>query len=328
MTELLTPATPRVFVVRADYGRYADAFKNGGYFAIGWLPDTILAQIQTRAELRNLYEIAYPEVTKSALIGNHIGQIARFLFDIKPGDYILTPTSETEWINYGIVTDEPYIFSKADVYCPYHHRRRIKWARQPLRRSSFSVPLKNTMRSLLTVFEVSKSGEIFETLGKPELIKPVEAKSLLMHEIVIERILEQDAEFFEFLVADLLRAMGFDARQTGRSGDGGVDAEGVLDMDGLAQINLKVQAKRYAGAKINGSVIVSFRGSIPNCSQGAFITTSSYSKSAIEASQDPQFKRVNLIDGKQLVDLLGKYWDDLSPEYTGPLDLQKSWVLY
>lgn len=331
MTENLMPVTPRIFAVRAENGKYAEAFKQGSYVAIGWLPNLDLSQMQNKDELRSLYETSQPTSVTPTQMSNHVGQIARFLFDIKAGDYILTPTTETEWINWGIVLDESYEFSSVTDACPFPHRRNVKWNKNPLRRSDFSMPLKNTMRSLLTLFEISKSGaksgEIFELIGKPELISPIEAKSLLMHEVVLERILEQDAEFFEFLVADLLRAMGFDARHSGKSGDGGVDAEGVLDMGGLAQIDLKVQAKRYAGAKINGSVIISFRGSVPNSSQGAFITTSDYSKSAREAAQDPKFKRVNLINGRQLVDLLAEHWDELSPEIKLPLGLQKSWVL-
>lgn len=325
------PDTPRIFVVRAEVGKYAEAFKKGGYVAIGWLPDTDLSQVHDKNQLRSLYETISPEGITPMQMGNQVGQISRFMFDIKVGDYILTPTPETEWVNWGIVQDEAYVFSTANDDCPFAHRRNVKWNKEPLRRSDFSVPLKNTMRSLLTLFEISKSGaksgEVFEFIGKPELISPIEAKSLLMHEVVIERILGQDAEFFELLVADLLRAMGFDAKHSGKSGDGGVDAEGVLDMGGLAQIDLKVQAKRYAGAKINGSVIISFRGSVPNSSQGAFITTSDYSKSAREAAQDPKFKRVNLINGRQLVDLLAEHWDELSPEIKAPLGLQKSWVL-
>ncbi|AZI42082.1 hypothetical protein EHF33_04415 [Deinococcus psychrotolerans] len=331
MTENSMPTAPRIFVVRAEVGKYADDFKKGGYVAIGWLPNTNLSQVHDKNELKNLYETLSPDGVTPMQIGNQVGQISRFMFDIKAGDYILTPTAETEWINWGIVLDETYTFAIANDGCPFPHRRNVKWNKESLRRSDFSVPLKNTMRALLTLFEISKSGaksgEIFELMGKPELINPVEARSLLMHEVVIERILEQDAEFFELLVADLLRAMGFDAQHKGKSGDGGVDAEGVLDMGGLAQIDLKVQAKRYAGAKINGSVIISFRGSIPNSSQGAFITTSDYSKSAREAAQDAKFKRVNLINGRQLVDLLAEHWDELSPEIKIPLGLQKSWLL-
>ena len=36
---------PNVFCVRADYGRYADAFKGGGYVAIGWLEDRDLGHL-------------------------------------------------------------------------------------------------------------------------------------------------------------------------------------------------------------------------------------------------------------------------------------------
>jgi len=121
------------------------------------------------------------------------------------------------------------------------------------------------MRSLLTVFEVSQSSEVFSLLGLGNLITPLEEKALTMYELVLERILSKDADFFEMLITELLTAMGFDAEKTGKTGDGGVDSQGELDIGGLARIKLKVQAKRYqANSKINGAAIVSFRGSIPS----------------------------------------------------------------
>ena len=40
-----------VYCVRAQFGTYTDHFLNGGYVAIGWLPDNDLSRIQSRDEL-------------------------------------------------------------------------------------------------------------------------------------------------------------------------------------------------------------------------------------------------------------------------------------
>lgn len=329
MTGPSTFTAPRVFTVRADYGKYAKDFKHGGYVAIGWLPEVDLAAAQDRDELRSSYEKYYPEILKASVIGNHVGQISRFLLEIRPGDHILTPTEDSEFVNHGIVMGQPYSYMPNQPICPYPHHRAVKWSKESLRRSDFSVPLQNTMRALLTVFEVSQANEIFTLLGRKDLVSPLAQKAVDVYEVVLERILTLDAASFEQLVAHLLAAMGFEETEhTGRSGDGGVDARGTLNISGLAKIKLFVQAKRYqTNSRINAKAIQDFRGAIPNSAQGAFITTADYVKKAHEVANDPGFPRIGLINGKQLVDLLTEHWNKLPEEMQEQIGLRPGLVL-
>ncbi len=41
------------------------------------------------------------EDTSNVVIGQQVGQIARFLLEIGRGDYIITPAADTEYIYYG-----------------------------------------------------------------------------------------------------------------------------------------------------------------------------------------------------------------------------------
>lgn len=313
--------------IRADYGKYADDFKKGGYVAIGWMPESDLTGIDTE-QIRSEYEKAYPDVLKPTVIGNHSGQIRRFL-ELQAGDIVLTPTADSDFVNYGTVLDEPYFYVAGGDTCPYTHRRRVQWNEEPLRRSDFSVPLQNTMRSLLTVFEVSQIGEILTLIGKAELV-PVKAQKVQdVYEIVLERILSFDAYTFEQLVTQLLVAMGFEETQhTGQSGDGGVDARGTLNVGGLARIKLFVQAKRYnVGAKINAKAIRDFRGSVPSNAQGAFITTSDFAKGCYDVANEQGFPRIGLINGRQLVDLLTLHWENMPDEMKEQLGLRLGLVV-
>lgn len=71
-----------VWCVRAEFGTYAKQFVEGGYVAIGWIDDVDLSRIVTREELYPLYKQAHPDDTSNIVIGQQVGQIARFLLEI------------------------------------------------------------------------------------------------------------------------------------------------------------------------------------------------------------------------------------------------------
>ena len=92
-----------VYCVRAESGTYTKHFVDGGYVAIGWLDNDDLSQVTTRDELYPLYKAEYPADTSNIVIGQQVGQIARFLLEMQAGDYVITPAADTEWLHYGKV---------------------------------------------------------------------------------------------------------------------------------------------------------------------------------------------------------------------------------
>ncbi len=314
--------------VRAEFGQYTDAFVKGGYVAIGWLGDQSLSELSERQELYDIYRRAYPEDTSNVVVGQQVGQISRFLFELSPGDTVITPDRNTEILHYGIVQDLPYSFVPDDPACPYPHRRAVKWAKEPLLRSSLSVPLANTMRSSLTVFSVSQIDEILAATGRGELVKPSES-AFDPYESVLARVLELDDKEFEILVGHLLTALGFEGSEvTGKTGDGGVDATGELNVDNLAKIKVFVQAKRYKrGARISANVVKTLRSSIPSNGQGAFITTADFQRKAYNVALEANFPRIGLVNGRQLVDLLIEHWNEIPAEFQQRMGLKPGLVL-
>lgn len=304
-----------LYVVRADFGKYTDLFIKGGYVAIGWLHTIDLSNITERDELYPLYRKYHPEDTSNVVIGQQVGQIARFLLEIQPGDYVITPDANTDYVYYGVVQPgNSYYLADSSDGCPFTHRRKVKWNTVPILRNQFSVPFQNTIRSSLTVFRVNHLKDFLETIGKSELL-PENERSVKYdyYTSVLNQILALEAKEFEILISNLLTALGFEgSRHTGKVGDGGVDVTGELNVYGMAKIKLYVQAKRYQlGAKISAGTVKALRQSIPYNGQGAFITTADYQKAAEEVAVDPNFPRIGLINGKQLVDLLADYWEDV-----------------
>ena len=317
-----------VWCVRAEFGKYAQAFLKGGFAAIGWIEDKSLADCKSRDDIQMLYREAYPNDTSNIVIGQQVGQIARFLLEIQSGDIVITPDSNTELLHYGTV-ENGYQFAPDDTTCPYVHRRQVKWQPDPLLRSELSVPLQNTMRSSLTVFSVSRVEEILRLIGREGEIPPSKAKPYDPTNAVLEQVLLLDDKEFEILVGHLLTALGFEGSEVvGKTGDGGVDAIGELNASNLAKIRVFVQAKRYKlGTKISANTVRLLRTAIPFGGQGAFITTADFQRSAFDVALENGFPRIGLVNGEQLVDLLVEHWDDIPSEFQDRLSLKRGLVL-
>jgi len=314
-----------LYCVRAEFGTYTKQFIDGNYVAIGWLPKNDLSAIASRDELYPLYKKEYLKDTSNVVIGQQVGQIARFLLEIKAGDYVITPAQDTEFIYYGIIEANAYFFADGLDSCPYLHRKKVKWHKEPIQRSQFSVPFQNTIRSSLTVFYINHKKNFFTIIGKPELVPESEKKiEFDYYTSILNKILELDDQEFEILITHILNALGFEGSEhKGKVGDGGVDATGELNVSNMAKIKLFVQAKRYKlGTRITANVVKALRANIPAGGQGAFITTADYQKSAKEIAVEQGFPRIGLINGEQLVDILAEHWNAIPIEFREKLSLK------
>ncbi|HWH72255.1 MAG TPA: restriction endonuclease [Candidatus Sulfotelmatobacter sp.] len=125
---------------------------------------------------------------------------------------------------------------------------------------------------------------------------------------LLDQVKTASPAFFERLVIDLLVAMGYggsrqDAgRAIGKSGDGGID--GIIKEDKLGLDVIYVQAKRWEGT-VGRPEIQKFAGALQGqrANKGVFITTSGYSRDAIEYASLISSKII-LVDGEQLASLM------------------------
>ena len=116
------------------------------------------------------------------------------------------------------------------------------------------------------------------------------------------------ARFFERLVVDVVVAMGYggtrkDAGQAiGRSGDGGID--GIIKEDRLGLDIIYLQAKRWEGS-VGRPEIQKFSGALDghHARKGIFITSSSYTKEAVEYAAKV-VNKIILIDGPALAGMM------------------------
>lgn len=128
---------------------------------------------------------------------------------------------------------------------------------------------------------------------------------------VLDQVMGCTPAFFERLVVDMLVKMGYGgsrseaAKAVGRTGDGGID--GIIDEDRLGLDTIYIQAKRWESS-VGRPEIQKFVGALMGrrARRGIFITTSSFSKEAVEYVSTIDFK-VILIDGKRLAELMIDY---------------------
>lgn len=324
-----TVPLPNVWVVRADGGQFTDACVEGGYTGIGWdLGD--LSRVEDREELRAKYAEADPDETSNYVIGQQVGQIARFLWEIGPGDWVITPTADSAWLRYGRISDgASWAYSPIGEPGPYRYRRSVEWQERLLNRSEFSVPFQYKIRSSLTVYAVDLREEFLEKIGELQPPSAAGAVDDDPQRTVLSQILELNDKDFEELVKHLLSALGFeDPQVVGGSGDRGVDVTGTLNSSGLARVDVYVQAKRYQlGSKVESKDVRKLRQVIPIYGQGAVITTADFEQNAYGVASEVGFSRIGLVNGSQLVDLLIEHWRDIPKEFQDALGLQPGLVL-
>jgi len=137
---------------------------------------------------------------------------------------------------------------------------------------------------------------------------------------LLDTVKSASPAFFEHLVVELLVKMGYGGsrkeagRVVGGSGDQGID--GIINEDRLGLDVIYLQAKRWAN-DVNDAEIRNFVGSLAGhkASRGVFITTSTFTKKAIEyVAKIPQ--KVILIDGDRLAQLMIEHGVGVSPVAT------------
>lgn len=137
----------------------------------------------------------------------------------------------------------------------------------------------------------------------------IQNQNNLVKQRLIDRIQEMDPFQFEYLVAELLRKIGYEnVNVTKRSGDKGIDVIGNLTVGGLTSVKTVIQVKRYkTGNNISGKYITQLRGSAEVDQRGLIITTSDFTKDGIVESKALNKMPVALVNGAKLIELLFKY---------------------
>jgi restriction system protein len=132
---------------------------------------------------------------------------------------------------------------------------------------------------------------------------------------------------FQFLVADLLTAMGYYVSWVSPPGkDDGVDIVAFSDPLGMRPPRIKVQVKRYDKPVVVGDVSA-FMGNLGAEEVGLFVSTGNFTKDAEAKVRNDKQHRVTLIGLKALIDLWVQHYDKLKQEAKLRLPLRPVYFL-
>ena len=126
---------------------------------------------------------------------------------------------------------------------------------------------------------------------------------------------------FERLCQRLLRESGFQqVTVTGRSGDGGLDGDGVVEVNPFVSFRVLFQCKRYSGAVVPAQVR-DFRGAMAGrADKGIILTTGTFTSEARREAVRDGVPPIELVDGEKLIDMFERLELGLKPRTAYELD--------
>ncbi|CAN7416636.1 restriction endonuclease [Brevundimonas sp. LjRoot202] len=316
-------------------GKTGDAeslFTHQNCVAVGWPAMGDLSGLKlTREAFKARYSEVFP--TKSA---GHVpvaaGQLFRFVQEIKPGDLVVFPAKLDRTVRIGRVTGG--YAHRPDASKAYPNQRSVEWLKS-FPRTKFSQGALYEIGSALSLFQVKNFADEFRAaLTGEAFVAPVsedEAVAAVVMEseqstedFVLKRLAHEfKGHALEHFVAHLLEAMGFRARVTKKSGDGGVDIIAHKDALGLEPPIIKVQVKSTEGS-IGEPEVKQLKGNLSGGEKGLLVTLGTISpKAELFARTVPD---IRLIDGENLVKLILEHYEQFDSRYRAAVPLKRVYL--
>lgn len=311
-----------------------------GYVGIGWAEIGDLSGIPAdRSAFKHMVQSTYPKATAGS-VPVQAGVLFRFVHEVKQGDIIVYPSKFDRMVNLGKV-EGPYRYSP-ELNTIYPNVRSVSWLKH-MPREEFSQDALYEIGSFITLFAIrNHADEFLEALtGKvpseessnddvdqrddATVTRVVAAQAAETTQDFIIRQLKTTIDSYEFehFIAHLLHSMGYRARVTQKSGDGGVDIIAHRDHLGFEPPVIKVQCKQVT-SPIGRPDVTQLLGNVENGEHGLFVTLGSFSKDARE--YDRSKPNLRLLDGEQLVELIIEHYDRFDPRYQALLPLKRIYV--
>lgn len=158
------------------------------------------------------------------------------------------------------------------------------------------------LRSIQRRFQTGRSTTAIPAIEEQETDVPPDESSHRTRLLALLRDLPPKG--FEELCQKLLRELGFvKVEVLGRTGDGGIDGEGILQVNRLVSFKVVFQAKRYANT-VGAEKVRDFRGAVQGrADKGIIITTGSFSLSAQSESVRAGAIPIELVDSERLIEM-------------------------
>lgn len=333
----------RLWLVRLGrFGENEGRALESGELVTGWTLDD-LTQIDGRAGILQALQRAAP-LEKAGTLENWAIQINQLKSSIQPGDLVVTPLKTTGQLAVGRIIGG-YVHADGR-----HPARRAKWLKVDIPRDSVKQDLLFSLGAIQTVCEIKRNGAvarfeaIVETGLDPGAGTEPNAPSAKVDEgeladqavnladaarDAIERRIASGfvGHAFTQLIAEILRAQGYQTRVSPPGADRGIDIVAGQGPIGFAGPRLVVQVKS-GNVVADQPTLQSLIGCVQDTqADHALLVSWSGFTNAVRQRTNELYFRVRLWGRDEVLDALFSVYDALPEEIRAELPLKRIWAL-
>lgn len=334
-----------LWMVRAGkHGEFENRFFTEGRIYLTWenLPDD-QHDLKDKAALRKRMVERSPNAS-TAKISNHTGQIAAFLFEMKPDDLVVVPRKSKPAMAVGRIIG-PYMYDDRAEPLLWHHRP-VQWIDIDVPRSSFDQDLLFSFGAIMTICQVKRNDaeKRVRTMVAAGFSAPKAGGAAIATEAPDEDSAAKDFErlaidqiastigrrFVGHKMADLveaiLKAQGYTTYKSPPGPDKGVDILAAPGPLGFGRPRICVQVKSQT-SPVDSPTLNQLIGTMQNvqAEQGLLVAWGGF-KSSVDKEKATQFFRVRLWDADTLISELLKNYDALDEDLKAEIPLKRVWV--
>lgn len=320
-----------MWMVRAaSGGRLADEFREQQIVAIGWADIGDLNSYSDKAAILKAVCEKWPEWGEGRCKAS-ASQLQRFREKLIEGDRVITYDSSRRIYNVGTIVGS-YQY-RPEIFPPYVNTRAVRWEGE-VDRDRLSVPAKNSLGSILTLFRIPEktAAEVERALsGQVTPIAPDEGEEdeatvldnykTEAFEIIKDRVNRLGWDDMQELVAALLRAMGYKTQVAKPGADRGADIMASPDGFGFESPRIVVEVK-HREQTIGAPQLRSFLGGRHKDDKGLYVSTSGFTREA-RYEADRANIPVMLMDIDALVKAILLHYDEMDMDGRKLLPLKK-----
>lgn len=311
---------------------------------IGWRQIPDLNDITSKEELADIIRAKYSDASKGK-VSNWRGQIWAFSKRINIGDLVILPLKTRSAIAIGKVVGE-YRCNDGE------HQRPVEWLDVDLPRSRFDQDILYSLGAFLTVCQIKRnnaeerikavlaggsstiisSGLGIEQSSDSDDIDEDETSIPDIEQISRDQIRNYISQKFrghEFsrLIAEILKAQGFQVKESPPGADGGIDIIAGRGTMGFDSPRLAVQVKSSDSA-LDVTVLRELQGVMRNfgADQGLIVSWGGYKNTTLKEATKIYFE-VRLWDSDDVVKFVQEHYDGLSDTIQAELPLKRIWTL-
>lgn len=320
---------------------FASEFLQRSVVAIGWPEAGDYVSVSSKDELTRLVRGGYPDRTDRQTEVS-VGQIWRFLRDVRPGDSVLTYDPSTRLYHLGRIEGEPRY--RPDDIPSLPVQRAVTWSTS-VSRDDLSPRAKGKLGAILTLFlvedQTAKELESIASGGPPAesrfesaltegeddvdaSVDPLDNLQEQAIERIKDRLLALDWDEMQEMVASLLRALGYRTLVSPSGPDRGKDIVASKDGFGFEPPRIVVEVKHRRGA-MGAPEIRAFLGGRHAEDRGLYVSTGGFTREAyFEAERASNVTHLMTLDdlaralsdnyeklderGRALLPLVRVYW--------------------